>query len=99
MLTEDKLEQQCLAWFREGGWEAVFGPDIAHDGSAPERANYREAVLVKRLSRSLARLNPQVPASVLDEAVQCLLKLDHPVAEQRNRDFHHLLLAGIKVSW
>lgn len=99
MITEDQLEQQCLGWFREGGWDTVFGPDIAHDGSTPERANYREVVLVKRLTHTLARLNPQVPAAVLDEAVQRLLKLDHPVAEQRNRDFHRLLLAGIKVSW
>lgn len=99
MITEDQLEQQCLGWFREGGWETVFGPDIAHDGAAPERANYREVVLVQRLARSLARLNPGVPAAVLDEAVQRLLKLDHPVAEQRNRDFHRLLLGGLKVSW
>ncbi|MDR0535172.1 MAG: hypothetical protein LBG65_02275 [Puniceicoccales bacterium] len=85
--------------FREGGWETVFGPDIAHDGSAPERASYREVVLVQRLARSLARLNPQVPSAVLDEAVQHVLKLDHPVAAQRNRDFHRLLLAGLPVSW
>jgi len=99
MITEDQLEQQCLGWFRDGGWETVFGPDIAHDGAAPERANYREVVLVARLTRSLARLNPGVPAAVIDEAVQRVLKLDHPVAEQRNRDFHRLLLGGIKVSW
>ena len=99
MITEDQLERQCLGWFREGGWETVFGPDIAHDGAAPERANYREVVLVGRLTRSLARLNPGVPAAVLDEAVQRLRKLDHPVAEQRNRDFHRLLLAGMRVSW
>jgi type I restriction enzyme R subunit len=98
-ITEDQLEQQCLGWFRDGGWETVFGPDIAHDGVAPERANYREVVLVGRLTRSLARLNPGVPAAVIDEAVQRVLKLDHPVAEQRNRDFHRLLLGGLKVSW
>lgn len=27
MITEDQLEQECLGWFREGGWN---GPDIAH---------------------------------------------------------------------
>ena len=99
MITEDQLEQQCLGWFCEGGWETVFGPDIAHDGAAPERANYREVVLVGRLTRSLARLNPGVPAAVIDEAVQRVVKLDHPIPEQRNRDFHRLLLTGIKVSW
>ncbi|HPK50730.1 MAG TPA: hypothetical protein PKY24_13750 [Opitutaceae bacterium] len=41
MITEDQLEQQCLGWFREGGWETVFGPDIAHDGAAPERGARR----------------------------------------------------------
>jgi hypothetical protein len=28
-----------------------------------------------------------------------ILKLDHPIAEQRNRNFHKLLLTGIDVSW
>ena len=50
MITEDQLEQQCLGWFREGGWETIFGLDIAHDGGAPERANYREVVLVRRIN-------------------------------------------------
>ena len=41
MITEDELEQPCLGWFREGGGETVFGPDIAHDGAAPERGARR----------------------------------------------------------
>ena len=99
MITEDQLEQQCLRWFQDGGWDALFGPDIAHDGPMPERADYREVVLVGRLNRALARLNPQVPAPVLEEAALTLLKLDHPVAEQRNRAFYRLLLNGLPVSW
>ena len=63
MITEDQPEQQCLGWFREGGLETVFGSDIAHDCTAPEWANRREVVLVVPLTRSLARLNPGVPAS------------------------------------
>jgi len=98
-LTEDQLEQQSLAWFREGGWEAVYGLDISPDGDAPERTSYREVVLTGRLMRALARLNPGVPAATLDEALQRILKLDHPVPEQRNRDFHKLLLKGIDLSW
>lgn len=37
MTTENQLEQECLGWFREDGWETAFGPDIAHDGAASER--------------------------------------------------------------
>jgi len=32
MITEDQLEQICLEWFREGGYEYAFGPDIANHG-------------------------------------------------------------------
>jgi type I restriction enzyme R subunit len=99
MITEAQLEQQCLKWFQDGGWQAVFGPDIACDGAVPERTSYREVVLVQRLTRTLARLNPNVPANVLDEAVQRVLKLDSPIPAQRNRDFHRLLLTGLPVSW
>jgi len=99
MLTEAQLEQQCLTWFQEGGWDAVFGPDIAYDGARAERDNYGEVVLGGRLAQALARLNPSIPAMVLDEAALSVLKLDHPIAEQRNHAFHRLLLKGISVSW
>ena len=99
MITESNLEQQCLQWFQDNGWTSAFGPDIAHDGETPERADYREVVLIQRLARSLARLNPQAPAAVIDEAIQRLVKLDHLIPEQRNRDFHRLLLGGLQVSW
>jgi type I restriction enzyme, R subunit len=99
MITEDQLEQLCLQWFKSSGWDTEFGPNIAHDGAKSERANYREVVLVQRLKQSMMRLNPQVPAVIVDEAVQRVLKLDHPVAEQRNRDFHRMLLAGLSMSW
>lgn len=26
-MTEDQLEQECLAWFAEEGWEVGHGPD------------------------------------------------------------------------
>ena len=99
MITEDQLEQQCLRWFEDAGWEIESGPDIAHDGPRPERESYREVVLVGRLARALEAINPQIPPPVLDEALLRLLKLDHPVAEYRNRDFHRLMLNGLPVSW
>ena len=52
MITESNLEQQCLQWFQDNGWTSAFGPDIAHDGETPERADYREVVLIQRLARS-----------------------------------------------
>jgi len=37
MITKSQFEQQCHGWFLEGGWEKVFGPDIAHDGTSSFR--------------------------------------------------------------
>jgi type I restriction enzyme R subunit len=36
-MTEDQLEQETLAWLIDVGYTHVYGPDIAHDGPAPER--------------------------------------------------------------
>lgn len=38
MISEDQLEQLCLDWFREQGYEYAYGPDIAADGDNPESA-------------------------------------------------------------
>lgn len=56
-MTEDQLEQQCLEWFAEGGWEIVHGADIAPDGPTPERNNYRQVVLLADLEAAVRRIN------------------------------------------
>lgn len=99
MITEDALEQQALTWFRESGWEAAHGPDLAVDGSAPEREDYQSVVLKGRLTQALTRLNPKAPAHAIEEALQVLLKFNAPNPVQRNREFHNLMLSGIHASW
>ena len=37
MLNESTVEEAALSRLRELGWEAAYGPDIAPDGSSPER--------------------------------------------------------------
>jgi type I restriction enzyme R subunit len=54
-LTEDHLEQLCLDWFRTGGDDYVFGPDIAHDGDTSERSDYQQMTLSGRLLAALQR--------------------------------------------
>ncbi|MFQ5598733.1 MAG: type I restriction endonuclease subunit R [Nitrospiria bacterium] len=99
MITETQLEHLCLDWFRESGFESVFGPDIAHDGAAPERTDYRQVVLTGRLLTSLKRINPKIPQTALEEAVHEVAKPDHPSLIQNNRAFHRLLTDGVKVQF
>lgn len=55
MLTEDDLEQLCLGWFAEQGWEIHHGPDIAPDGSNPQRASYHDVFLTPVLNACLQK--------------------------------------------
>lgn len=100
MITEDQLEQLCLDWFREGGYEYANGYDIAHDGEAPEREDYKQVLLTGRLLDALQRINPQIPVPTLEEQVVHVLgKPEHPVLIQNNRGFQKYLLEGIEVQY
>ena len=52
-MTEDQLEQETLAWLQDVGYTHHYGPDIAHDGTKPERANYRQVILPFRLREAI----------------------------------------------
>lgn len=96
-MVENDLEQLALTWFQDTGWDYRTGPDIAPDGDTPQRSDYRQVLLQGELREALARLNPQVPAAVLDEVAHQLAKPDHPSLIQSNRAFHEALVGGVPV--
>lgn len=98
-MTEDQLEQECLSWLGELGYTHRFGPDIAHDGSDPEREGYRDVVLAMRLRAAIARLNPKVPLAAREDALRQVLDLGVPVQLSANRLFHRLLVNGVPVQY
>ncbi len=100
MISEDQLEQLCLDWFREGGYEYANGYDIAPDGDAPEREDYRQVILTGRLLDALQRINPHIPRAALEEqVVHVLSKPESPVLIQNNRQFQRYLLDGVPVEY
>jgi type I restriction enzyme R subunit len=98
-ITEDHLEQLCLDWFRAGGYQSAYGPDIAHDGDTPERSDYLQVVLLDRLLTALQKINPHIPPATLEEAALTVTKPESPVLIHNNRAFHKLLLEGIPVQY
>jgi type I restriction enzyme R subunit len=98
-MTEDQLERMAIEWFREKGYAYAYGPDIAVDGAAPERPDYRDVLLGERLRAALGRLNPLVPASAIDEVVSLVRKFGHLSLTQNNRQFHDWLIDGVPVEY
>jgi type I restriction enzyme R subunit len=106
-MTEDQLEQECLGWLGELGYTHRYGPDIAHDGSDPERESYRDVVLAMRLRTAIAiaiaiaiaKFNPKVPLAAREDALKQVLDLGVPMQLSANRLFHRLLVNGVPVQY
>lgn len=96
-ITESILEETCLYWLEELGWNTIHGPGIAPDMPGAERDSYSEVILKERLRTALSQINPDVPAVGIDEAVKKLLQIDSPDLIVNNRSFHRLLTDGVDV--
>jgi type I restriction enzyme, R subunit len=98
-MNEDKLENEMLGWLSEIGYTHIYGPHIACDGSAPERSNYQEVLLIERLHKAITRLNPSIPLSAHVDALQQVRDLNTPVLLSANRRLHNFLVNGVPVEY
>ncbi len=98
-LTEADVEQTALEWLGALGWQTAHGSDIAPDTPGAERGDYGQVVLERRLRDALARLNPQLPAAALEDALRWLTRPVGATPEARNRAFHRMLVNGVNVEY
>lgn len=99
MITEDQLEQLCLSWFEEIGYDYVCGYDIAPDASAPERSDFRQLILTGRLLTQLQIINPHIPVATLEQVILQIAKPETPILIKNNKQFHQYLQEGVKVDF
>ena len=102
--SEDRLVQATFAKHLERvlGWDSVyawneetFGPD-----GTLGRADTKQAVLTRDLRAALERLNPDLPASAIEDSVRVLTAYDVSRSMvQHNRDFYRLLRGGVPVEY
>jgi type I restriction enzyme R subunit len=97
--TESTVEDAALAWLEASGWHVAHGPEIDPDVPAAEREGYGEVVLAQRLRDALARLNPELPRDVLEDAFRKLTRPDSADLMQRNRALHRLPVDGVTVEY
>lgn len=98
-ILEDHVEQEALGWFTELGYDIAFGPNIAPDGTSPERSSYRQVILIDRLMAALSRINPHLPEFAISDATRQILTPNLPGLIPTNRQFHRWLVTGIPVQY
>ncbi|WP_419616614.1 type I restriction endonuclease subunit R, partial [Thiolapillus sp.] len=85
--------------FREGGWDVVYGPDIAPDGADPQRDDYAQVILKHDLELAFTHINPQLPHECFEQVVSKLSQAESLDLITNNRAFHRLLLEGVPVEF
>lgn len=96
-MNENDLEQACIDWFRELGWEYSHGETISPGGFAPERERYNEVMLAPRFRAALERMNPDLPVSAIDDAEKRVCQFAGQSLVEANRDLYVWLRNGIPV--
>ena len=96
-LTESQVEEAALEWLAGLGYAVLYGPDISPDGAMPERGSYDQVLLTVRLREALARLNPHLPAELLEEVLRKVQQTEIPSLIEENRRLHRYLIEGVPV--
>lgn len=102
--SEDRLVQKTFADHLEKvlGWENVYAWNDETFGPAGTlgRDSTRDVVLTRDLRAALVRLNPELPAAAVEEAVDKLTR--HDVTRsllQHNQEFYRFIREGVPVSY
>ncbi len=98
-MTEDQLEQEALDWLKEVGYAVLHGVNIAPDSDHPERKDYRQVLLLDRLRRAIARLNPTIPLVAQEDAIKQIQDVGVPAQLAANKRFHQLFVTGVPIQY
>jgi type I restriction enzyme R subunit len=102
--SEDRLVQATFAKHLEQnlGWESVYAWNQETFGPTGTlgRTSERDVVLVRDLRAALAKLNPQLPLSAIEDAITQLTHHDYSRSLiQHNQAFFKLIRDGVPVSY
>ena len=98
-ITEDKIETVAIEVLQSIGWEYVHGLAIAPGAEQAERENFEQIILIDRLRKSVAILNPDIPQDAQEQAIQKVLRIYSPELLHNNETFHQLLVEKVKIPY
>lgn len=98
-ISESQIEHFCVELLESLQYKYLYGPEIAFDGDSPERASFEDVLLSDRVKKSTQRINPTLPAPVIEDAIKQIQRIHSPQLIANNEAFHRLLTEGVKVSY
>jgi len=98
-ITESKIEKFAIELLEKSGYQYIYAPDIAPDSKTPARQFFKDVLLLEQLYTAARRINPFIPADILEDAIKQIKQLNSPELIANNEAFHRMLTEGIKVSY
>ena len=89
--TEADYENSIIELFRDMGYQHVYGPDIERDFTNP--------LYEQELESALSRINPDMPADAISDALFKLKNFENAELVQKNAVFMDYLQHGIEVRY
>jgi type I restriction enzyme R subunit len=98
-IHESDVEENVLDILESLGYEIIRGEneDYLPGGRLALRSDFKEVVLVDRLRRALAEINPSVPEEARELAVKQVLRSESQRLIADNESFHKMLVDGVDV--
>ncbi len=98
-IKESEIEAFAIELLEKQGCQYIYAPDIAPDSDTPERQSFEDVLLIERLRKAVARINPSIAADIREDAVKQIQRLNSPDLISNNEAFHRMLTEGITVTF
>lgn len=98
-LCESAVEEMVIEELQNLGYTYISGIDIAPDALNPERHSYGDVLLMGRLQAAMSKLNPVIPADVIQVAARKLSRIATSNMLVDNEEFHQMLVDGVPVEY
>jgi type I restriction enzyme R subunit len=98
-LCESEVEKMAIEELKILGYNYIAGVDLAPDAPNPERNSYGDVLLMGKLQAAMSKLNPAIPADVIQGAARKLSRIATSNMLADNEEFHRMLIAGVPVEY
>ncbi|WP_298802481.1 type I restriction endonuclease subunit R [uncultured Pseudokineococcus sp.] len=98
-VAESGVEEACLEYFSDAGWDVLHGPEIGPGQPRAERASFRDVLLEGRLRQAVAAFNRHLPADAVDRVVATVRRVESADVMAENWRVHRLVTQGVPVDF